>query len=404
MKPKLRAVQPHLIEHDGVPYILLGDPLRLTEGTVAVPQALAVLLGLCDGTRDMGTLQKGFELRTGIPLSGSTLEQILSHLDEAFLLDNERFAQACDAARQAFRMAPCRPPSLAGGGYPSDPEGLRALLRQYVEAVPVKQKEGISVPIRGVISPHIDFQRGGPVYAQVWSNAAQSIANSEMVIIFGTDHVGGWNQFTLTQQNYSTPWGILPTDGDIVSRLADAIGGEGAFQDELHHRHEHSIELALIWLHYFLGDKSPKLVPILCGSFEQFMGKSAGPSQDEAIDAVVETLREASKWRRTLVVAAADLAHMGPAFGDHYPIDTPGRARATASDGRLIEAMCSADAEGFFARIKEEKDQRRICGLAPIYLALRVLGESKGESLGYAHCPADEANASLVSICGVALQ
>ena len=364
------------------------------------------MLGLCDGTRDFDALRMGFELRTGIPLNGSMVEQLVAHLDKSLLLDNDRFAQACDAAISEFRTAPCRPPALAGGGYPDAPDDLREMLGQYVSAVPGGSisKCKSSAGIRGLISPHIDFQRGGPVYAGVWSSAAQSIADVELAVIFGTDHLGGRNLLTLTKQNYSTPWGILPTDSNIVDRLAGAIGEEGVFQDELHHKNEHSIELALIWLHYFLGDKECEVLPILCGSFEQFMGEGADPAQDDQIAAVVEILGEAAKSRRTLVVAAADLAHMGPAFGDRHPIDANGRAKISAADNSLIRMMCSADAEGFFDQIKREKDSRRICGLAPIYMTLRVLGQSRGESSGYAHCPADESNASLVSICGVVLE
>jgi AmmeMemoRadiSam system protein B len=404
MNPKLRAVQPRLIQHDGNPYILLSDPLGLAEGTVAVPQALAPLLALCDGTRNVGALRMGFELRTGIPLGGLIVEQIVSHLDEALLLDNERFTRAYEVALGEFRTAPCRPPTLAGGSYPTAPDDLRDVLSQYVATVPGGSKEGLSAGIRGLISPHIDFARGGPVYAQVWSSTAQAIADVELVIIFGTDHLGGGNLFTLTKQNYSTPWGVLPTDGDIVDRVADAIGRDGAFQDELHHKKEHSIELASVWLHYFLGDRICKLVPILCGSFEKFMGDGGGPSQDGQIATVVEILQRASKSRRTLVVAAADLAHMGPTFGDRYPIDAGWQARITAADAELIKAMCSSDAEVFFSQIKREGDSRRICGLAPIYMTLRLLGDSEGESSGYAQCPADALNASLVSICGVTLR
>jgi len=46
-----------------------------------------------DGTRDTGTLDTGFGLRTGIPLSRSTVKQLVSQLDDALLLENERFAE-----------------------------------------------------------------------------------------------------------------------------------------------------------------------------------------------------------------------------------------------------------------------------------------------------------------------
>ena len=46
-------------------------------------------------------------------------------------------------------------------------------------------------PIRGVVSPHIDYARGGPVYKAVWSAAEQAVQDADLAIIFGTDHSGG---------------------------------------------------------------------------------------------------------------------------------------------------------------------------------------------------------------------
>ena len=405
MKPKLRAVQPTLIEHQGSPYIVLSDPLRLSEETIAIPHPLAPLLELCDGTRDVPTLQTAFELRTGIRLEEETVQGIIAQLDKSLLLHSDRFIQARDVVISQFQSAPARPPALAGAGYPANPDELRDMLSEYLGSISDDLNKGSgSDHIKGVISPHIDFQRGGEVYAQVWSKATTAIDDVELAIIFGTNHFGGDRLFTLTRQNYSTPWGILPTATDIVDKLAEALGETSAFEDELHHRNEHSIELALIWLHYFLGDRKCELVPILCGSFEHFINSDEAPSHHEEISAVVDCLQKVVGSRRTLVVAAADLAHMGPAFGDPRPIETAERVGVSTADDELIKSMCSADAEGFFSQVKNETDRRRICGLAPIYMTLRILNDSQGEAAGYMQCPADQINGSLVSICGVGLR
>lgn len=405
MKPKLRAVQPTLIDHQGSPYIVLSDPLRLSEKTIAIPHPLAPLLELCDGTRDVPTLQTAFELRTGIRLEEETVQGIVTQLDKSLLLHSDLFIQARDVVISQFQSAPARPPALAGASYPADPDELRYMLSEYLGNIPDDSNtKSSSSLIKGVISPHIDFQRGGEVYAQVWSKATRAIEDIDLAIIFGTNHFGGDRLFTLTRQNYSTPWGILPTATDIVDKLSDALGETSAFEDELHHRNEHSIELALIWLHYFLGDRKCELVPILCGSFEHFINSGEEPRHHKDISAVVDCLQKVVGSHRALVVAAADLAHMGPVFGDYNPIDTTERAKINAADEGLLKSMCSADAEGFFNQIKNEKDRRRICGLAPIYMTLRTLEYSQGETAGYIQCPADQINGSLVSICGVGLR
>ncbi len=405
IQPNLRPIQMSPIRHEGNLYIMLHDSLGMTEGVILIPQALAPLLDLCDGTRNLSTLRTAFELRTGIPLSVTVLETFISRLDEALLLDNERFAAAHDTAVSEFRAAPTRPPAIAGKGYPADPAELREMINGCLDALPARAAgdESAILDIQGLISPHIDFQRGGMVYAQVWQKAATAIQEAELVIILGTDHLDGRHLFTLTKQHYSTPWGILPTAGDVVDRIAAAVGSDVAFHDELHHLNEHSIELAAIWLHYFLAGGKCELVPVLCGSFDRFTAGGDDPSRDDQIMAMIDACQAVAGSRRTLIIAAVDLAHMGPAFGDSHPIDAIERAVVTAADERLIEAICATDADGFFAQIKREDNRRRICGLAPIYMALRLLDGARGEASGYMHCPADQANTSLVSICGVVL-
>ncbi|MGB3903626.1 MAG: AmmeMemoRadiSam system protein B, partial [Anaerolineae bacterium] len=79
------------------------------------------------------------------------------------------------------------------------------------------------------------------------------------------------------------------------------------------------------------------------------------------------------------------------------------RARLKAADDALMASICDGDEEAFFQQVREEKDRRRICGLSPIYMALRLLGDTRGVVTGYAQCPADEQGTSFVSICGIAL-
>jgi len=404
MRPKLRAVEAHWVQHGRQPAIMLRDPLRLSDQVVLLRPQLALLLQLCDGTRDESELRAALAVRAGLRLTPTDLQQILAQLDNALLLDNERFAQAHTAALQEFRSAPWRPPGLAGINYPADPDELRETLQRYVDSAPDTGQPTDGRPVRGLVSPHIDYQRGGPVYAQVWAGLAEAMRQAEIAIIFGTDHLSGEAGLTLTRQHYATPWGVLPTAHHVVEAMAQAMGDQVAFREELHHRVEHSIELAAVWLHHLLGDgreKPCELVPVLCGPFQRFVAGDDRPGQDAALTAAMEALRATTASARTIVIAAADLAHVGPAFGDSYPIDFVGRAKLTAADQQLMATICTGDAEAFFQEVKDEQDRRRICGLPPIYLTLRYLDGAQGEVSGYMQCPADQTNTSLVSICGI---
>jgi AmmeMemoRadiSam system protein B len=196
---------------------------------------------------------------------------------------------------------------------------------------------------------------------------------------------------------------VLPTATDVVDAVSDAIGQDFAFEEELHHIGEHSVELAAVWLHHVRDRQPIELVPILCGSFQHFISTPFEPDADPTFTRALEALKGALEGRNALIVAAGDLAHVGPAFGDSTPVDFAGRARLAAADDALIDTICAGDSGALYRQIEAENDRRNVCGLAPIYLALRLLGETCGERAGYERCPADPNNSSWVSICGVAL-
>jgi AmmeMemoRadiSam system protein B len=401
--PKLRAIDARAVVHQGQRFVLLRDPLQLSDKTLLVPQLLASALTLCDGTReDAKALSIALEIRFGLRIEPSFIDEFLVALDEALLLDNDRFAQAKARALAEYRSSPFRPPALAGQSYPADACELRRLLGSYVALVADISSLPMLSKGRGLVSPHIDYARGGPVYARVWERAREMVTEAELVVLLGTNHYGGDSLITLTRQNYATPFGVLPTAREAVESIAEAIGEETAFAGELNHRGEHSIELAAVWLHYIRDGKPVELLPILCGSFHSFTCGDADPDSDPIIAGFLQSLKKNIEGRKVIVVAAGDLSHVGPAFGGQ-PIDLGGRARLKEDDDELIDRICAGDARGFLAAIKRVEDRNNVCGVSPIYLALRLLNQAQGEPVAYDRCPADESNTSLVSVCGVVL-
>ncbi len=406
LQPKLRrAIDPRPIRHNGHTYILLRDPLQLSEMNVLVPQSLAPVLMLCDGTRDQHSMQAILMEHFHLQVEIDEIDQLISALDNACLLDNSHFQAAHAKALEAYRSTSYRKPLLAGNSYPEHPDSLRKTLNEYLQRT--ANIEPISLNgnspdrfLRGVISPHIDYMRGGHVYAQTWKYAQQLAQEADLAIILGTDHYGASETPTLTRQNYATPYGVLPTAVDIVDALAEVISPERAFSGELRHIGEHSIELSAVWLHHMRQGKPYEILPILCGSFERYTFGEELPDSDRLTNRFIETILEMTRGKRVLVVASADLSHVGPAF-DGDPLDDTGKAVVQTADTALLDNICQGDAQGFFAANKMDKDQYNVCGLVPIYLALRFLGGQSGEIVSYEQCPADDANTSIVSVCGV---
>ena len=411
--PKLRPLDVKLVQQDGQRYLHLRDPLSLSGKELLVPVQLSPLLSLCDGTRDQEALRIVVMLLHGLTLSQDQVNSLLQELDDALLLEGPRYQEARAQALGHYRNAPHRPLALAGTGYPADPVELEEALSRYCTDLPPENTPGQDEAnsILGLLSPHIDYHRGHRVYARTWQGIGAALEDCDLVILLGTDHAGGDGQITLTRQSYATPWGPIPTDLDLVEELIGGLGEEAALEEEVHHIREHSIELAAVWLHYSIrrarGESStpsqlPKLLPVLCGSMGTFIQGDESPDEHPGFRHLIDTLRGAIQTRKTLVVAAGDLAHVGPAFGDPKPWTQLDRASLRAADQESLTAICSGDAEGFLRGLKLEGDRRRVCGLTPIYLALKLIGSQViGEVTGYDQCPADEMGGSLVSIAGV---
>ena len=401
----------------------LRDPLALAERIALIPEPFAPLLALMDGTRDVERIASEFQRRSGAVVPPAAVAAVVQSLDDALLLEGPRAAAGLAAARAAYRDQPFRPLAQAGRSYPADPAALAALCAGYLSANGHSAVQPLA-PIQraaGVLSPHIDYRRGGRLYGAVWQAAVEAVASAEVVVLFGTDHHGSAGALTPTRQRYATPWGTLPADLAAVDALAEALGGEAAYQEELHHRAEHSIELAAVWLHWASrqGGRSepPPVIPVLCGSFHCYtsLPEPAGTAQQNVVQdpageprgaAALAALAASIGRRRALVVSAADLAHVGPAFGDTRPLTAAQKDALCQADAALLDTALAGSAAGFLAHLRRERDQRRVCGLPPTYWTLRLLerltGTAPGGRLaGYDQCPADEQGGSVVSIAGV---
>ncbi len=301
-----------------------------------------------------------------------------------------------------------RRPAFAGTVYPADPNALRELLDGWV-ALSDERSARCEQPgtrntleqVVGVLSPHIDFERGSKVYADVWRFADTAVRAADLIVVFGTDHRGRAGSVTPTFRNYRTPLGTSPTDIGVVNKLMNALGTGVALAQEPNHLREHSIELALVWIHYLLHGATKPLVPLLIGSFAPFTDGHARAVRFRPFDSVLEALTEATAGKRVLTVIAGDLSHVGPAFGDHQPLDAASKSHLQRTDALILEHLASGSAERLLTGAAESHDATRLCGIPPAYLALRSMGAVAGTLTSYQQCPADTTFGSVVSIAGM---
>ena len=154
-----------------------------------------------------------------------------------------------------------------------------------------------------------------------------------------------------------------------------------------------------------LGGRAARIVPILAGlGHEQSTGHA--PRQTAGVARFLDALREGVDRRKghVVVVAGADMAHVGPRFGDPAPHDDAKRSALELVDRASLDLAATRDAGGFWEHVIRDLDERRVCGLAPIFSLLDVLAEpTRGEVIHYEQ-NVDPEDGSIVSHAAVALR
>lgn len=388
--PPLRGAVEILPIQDGDQRLFcLRDRLDPAARPLVVSEAALHLVALLDGERTVGAVRAAFLLRTGARLPEAQIAEFVRRLDQASLLDSRRYRREAEERRAAFRAAPLREAIHAGAAYPGGEGELRAFLDGLYDAPngpgerPGRPRRP---PARGLIAPHIDLHRGGPTYAWTYRALAEC-EPADLYVLLGTCHTPMTTPLAATRKPYGTPFGPAEADDGFISALEAAYPGD-LYADEFSHRAEHSLEFQAVYLRHLDhvgGAARPRIVPLLCGSFHQWVGPEESPLSAPEVRAAIGALRATlDTWPgRVCLVAGADLAHVGPQFGDERRVDSRFAAAVERADREMLEIIGRGDAEGFYRQVMRDRDGRRICGLSPIYYLLSLLGPADGRLVKY---------------------
>jgi AmmeMemoRadiSam system protein B len=389
----------------GQTLICLQDPQNISDKALFLPPSLYFIVSLFDGQHSILDIQATYMRRFGEILFTEKINEIITQLDENLFLEGDRFQEALRQKEESYKKATIREAAFAGKSYEADPERLRVQLEGYFGGSEgpglLGEKKRVN-GLKGIVAPHIDFQRGGLCYAfahrEMWERNS-----SNTFIILGTAHTLMENPFCLTRKDFSTPLGMLKTDGELVDAIQSRCPYD-LFKDEGVHRSEHSIEFQCVFLRYLYPESfSLRIVPILCGSFHETIEKGISPMELEPVRQFIEALKESisSLGQEVCCIASADLAHMGLQFGDPEGIGEYYLRVLVEEDQAMLGYVERMDGEGFFSSIARERDRRRICGLPPIYSMLKILGAKEGKVLQYGQAFTPEIQ-SVVSFASMA--
>ncbi|MGB8953257.1 MAG: AmmeMemoRadiSam system protein B [Candidatus Aminicenantales bacterium] len=398
--PKLRKdieLIPTLFQ--GQRALLIKDFLGLIQKPVVLEGEALNLLALIDGKRSVREIQiELIRQRGGVYMSQASVEEMLSELDAAYLLENERYRQGRTEILKEYSSLRIRKPSHAGSSYPLSQRELTEFLSSILHGGEGGGSGFNSDQILALVSPHIDLETGKRVYAKAYQSLRRKAPKT--IILMGTGHHIEDARFSLTEKDFETPLGLVRTDKVLVRRLKES-GGKTVGLYDIAHRLEHSLEFQLIFCQHLFGSEFG-LVPILCGSFGNELPRFSRPFEIPGVGDFLSELKEIMEdmGPGVLVVAGVDFSHIGPKFGHIYPAVSL-LLETKKHDRTLIDACLRKDIQAFWAESKRVGDDYNVCGFSTLACLLEILPEVQGFLLDY-DIWEEEATQSAVSYAALA--
>lgn len=386
-RPRLRAVETILVpdpRHGKV--LVLRDTQGIATGHAMLPPPLVPIIARFDGTRTCTQIARDVKGELGeVPVD--LVRDLATQLDEGLFLDGATFERALDVVKKDFDDGALRPASHAGGAYPGEAKELAEYIdtKCIAKALHTKASPNGAGRMLGLVAPHIDPWRGAVGYGWAYGALARSLPEeADTFVLFGTSHAPMREPFALCRKGYDTPAGVMDVDEAAVDALAAASDFD-PWYDRLNHKREHSLEFQAVFLRHVLGERPARIVPILAGLGEHQM-RGTQPGSDAKVARFLDAVRAlvCDRPGKVIVVAGADLAHVGPRFGDSAPFDEAERQRLEATDRASLERAVRRTSADFWTHVASDLDTRRVCGLAPIFSLIEVLPtEARGEVLHY---------------------
>jgi AmmeMemoRadiSam system protein B len=353
------------------------DLIGLQKDVVMLKPEMLSLLPLFDGEHTIRDLQLLLMRQQGNQLvMMHEAEQVVQNLDRLLILQTDRYEKKKQELKESFSSLDQRPMSHAGSAYPKEPNELKALLNEIIAGVK-NNSDRVPEPIRVLVAPHIDLSAGRSAYGKAYTPIKGT--KPDRLVILGTGHNLDEGLFSLTTKDYLTPLGRFPTDIDAVGILQKAGAGIVA-SDDFAHRNEHSIEFQMVFLR-FLMDQDTPVVPVLVGSFVEYVNKVDRPAEIPQVASFLKAVSEMIN-EKTLLVAGVDLSHVGPKFGHPHPASHY-EDNFRAHDQALLDAVCAGSVTDFWAEGKRVQDQYHVCGFGALACLLEILPGLNGRVLDY---------------------
>lgn len=400
-RPVLRPVEVYPGHEGGRRVIIVHDPAGMAEGTLTVTPPGLFIMSKCDGEHGLDEICAAFAEEFGQPLPRQQLEEMLEQLDAARYLEGPRFQAYFQSLVDAYGAAPARCSGDAAS-FGADGDGLDGMIARILAGSRRTPADRSDRRLVGLIAPHLDYPRGEPCYADAYATLAAA-PRAERFIILGTNHFGRATGPVATRKDFQTPLGTTRTDRGFLARLERRCGVD-LCEHEFDHQREHSVELQVIMLQQILGAENFQIVPVLChdpcGPTGTASYDGNGADLRDFAHALGDLIREDPT--PTVIIAGADLSHVGHRFGDEEELDETFLRHIEKQDRQALEHLTAGDEGAFVSVLRDRCNSTRVCSAGCIYALLAALPTADVELLRY-HQAADRDSGTGVTCCAAAL-
>jgi AmmeMemoRadiSam system protein B len=230
-----------------------------------------------------------------------------------------------------------RLPAVAGRFYPGTAAEIRSTLGQIL----LHEKDKINYSLSGEkiiggISPHAGYMFSAYQAVHLFEILKRSEQQFDTFIIINPNHTGYGAEISVDENEaWETPLGIVPVDSDFQTELGFTVSS-------LAHRYEHSGEVMVPMLQYFL-DYEFKILPVT-------MSHQNVENAVLIANAIFKTNKFLKK--NICIIASSDFSH--------YIHPDEGRRL----DGFVINEILKLNSVGVYREIKEKNISA--CGFGPI--------------------------------------
>ncbi len=278
-------------------------------------------------------------------------------------------------------------PATVSRALGEDEATCRAKIESILAEADDPELEGALV---GIVATHLDYERGRAVYATSYKALSAAVAKGQQfdrVVILGTPHLALGDGVTISDVGFDSPLGRCPADQAVIAALRSS-GGERLFIDLLDLCPEHSVQCHIPWIQAILGN-----VPILGAILPDPTAKLlADDGKRATVAEFVTALQGAlgSDLSRTLFVLSAELAHVGPQFGDAKPVDEARKKEVNQLDRSLLKSFIAGDPQAFLGAVATDANPMHWNSVGALWAGLSLLKGAKPELLDYYQsCEAD---------------